>query len=159
MKGAIYSRFSTDRQSESSISDQVRICTEYAKQNQIEITEQFADEGISGAALGNRPSALSLLEAAFARRFDIVLVTDLSRLSRSNGDLAKTIDRLIARGIRVVGVQDGYDSSRKGHKLQAGLSGIMGEAFRDMIKIPNGAFGLKESQHHAAHFFPVIGIG
>ena len=134
MKAAIYSRFSTDRQSESSITDQVRICTEYAEQNQIRIAEQFADEGISGAALGNRPSALSLLEAAFARRLDIVLVTDLSRLFRSNGDLSKTIDRLIARGICVIGVQDGYDSNRKGHKLQAGLSGIVGEAFRDMIK-------------------------
>ena len=151
MKAAIYSRYSTDRQNESSIVDQVRACTEYAEKNQIRITEQFADEGISGAALGNRPSALSLLEAAFARRFDIVLVTDLSRLSRSNGDLSKTIDRLIARGVRVVGVQDGYDSNRKGHKLQAGLSGIMGEAFRDMIKDrTHGALESRAKAHRSA---------
>ena len=134
MKAAIYSRFSTDRQNESSIDDQVRVCTEYAEQNEIEIAEEFADEGISGAALGNRPDARAMLEAAFAFRFDVLLVTDLSRLSRSNGDLSKMIDRLVARGIRIVGVQDGYDSNRRGHKLQAGLSGIMGEAFRDMIK-------------------------
>ena len=63
-----------------------------------------------------------------------MLVTDLSRLSRSQGDLSKMIDRLVAKGIRVVGVQDGYDSSRRGHKLQAGLSGIIGEAFREMVK-------------------------
>src|SRR5258708_4972456 len=44
------------------------------------------------------------------------------------------IDRLVAKGIRIVGVQDGYDSGRRGHKLQAGLSGIIGEAFREMIK-------------------------
>jgi site-specific DNA recombinase len=44
------------------------------------------------------------------------------------------IDRLTAKGIRVVGVQDGYDSARRGHKLQAGLSGIIGEAFREMVK-------------------------
>jgi DNA invertase Pin-like site-specific DNA recombinase len=30
MKVAIYSRFSTDRQNESSIADQVRVCTEHA---------------------------------------------------------------------------------------------------------------------------------
>ena len=36
--------------------------------------------------------------------------------------------------MRVIGVQDGYDSFRKGHKLQAGLSGTIGEAFREMIK-------------------------
>ena len=74
------------------------------------------------------------MEAAFGGQFDVVLVTDLSRLSRSNRDLSKMIDRLVVRGIRVIGVQDGYDSSRRGHKLQAGLSGIMGEAFRDMIR-------------------------
>ena len=98
------------------------------------MAERFADEGISGAAVGNRPGVLKLQEAAFAHRVDAVLVTDLSRLSRSTGDLSKMIDRLVAKGIRVVGVQDGYDSSRRGHKLQAGLSGIIGEAFREMVK-------------------------
>jgi hypothetical protein len=39
-------------------------------------------------------------------------VMDLSRLSRSQADLPKTIDRLVARGVRVIGVQDGYDSGR-----------------------------------------------
>ncbi len=134
MRAAIYSRFSTDRQSESSIADQVRVCSEYAEQNDMTVSEEFADEGISGSALGNRPSALKLMETAFAGELDVVIVTDLSRLSRSNGDLSKMIDRLVVRGVRVIGVQDGYDSNRRGHKLQAGLSGIMGEAFRDMIR-------------------------
>jgi len=35
--------------------------------------------------------------------------------------------------VRIVGVQDGYDSARKGHKLQAGLTGIIGEAFREAV--------------------------
>ena len=135
MRVAIYSRFSTDRQNESSIADQVRICSEYAdRQGGWQIVERFEDQGISGAALGNRPGVLKLQEAAFAGRFKVVLVTDLSRLSRSQGDLSKMIDRLVAKGVRVVGVQDGYDSSRRGHKLQAGLSGIIGEAFREMVQ-------------------------
>jgi DNA invertase Pin-like site-specific DNA recombinase len=41
-----------------------------------------------------------------------VLVTDLSRLSRSQGDLSKMIDRFMAKGVRVIGAQDGYDSAR-----------------------------------------------
>lgn len=134
MRAAIYSRFSTDRQTDSSIADQVRVCTEYADAKGWQVVERYDDQGISGAALGNRPGVRRLLEAAVARRFDALLVTDLSRLSRSTGDLNKEIDRLVARGIRVVGVQDGYDSARKGHKLQAGLSGIIGESFREMIK-------------------------
>ena len=134
MRAVTYSRFSTDRQNESSIADQERVCVEYAQRQGWELAERYCDQGISGAALGNRPGVLRLQEAAFARRFDVLLVTDLSRLSRSQGDLSKMIDRLVVKGVRVVGVQDGYDSARRGHKLQAGLSGIIGEAFREMVK-------------------------
>lgn len=134
MKAAIYARFSTDRQSESSIADQFRVCTEYADRVGLSIGEQFEDQGISGAAIGNRPGVQQMLAAAQSGRFGALLVMDLTRLSRSQADLNKMIDRLVARGIRVVGVQDGYDSARKGHKLQAGLSGIIGEAFREMVR-------------------------
>ncbi len=133
MKAVIYSRFSTDLQTESSTADQVRVCTEYASRERMQVIECFEDQGISGAALGNRPGVLAMLESSLAKRFDVLLVNDLTRLSRSTGDLSKMIDRLVARGIRVIGVQDGYDTARRGHKLQAGLSGIIGEAFREMI--------------------------
>ena len=93
--------------------------------------EHFEDQGISGAAPGNRPGVLKLQEDALARRFDVIVVTDLTRLSRSQGDLSKMIDRLTVKGIRVIGVQDGYDSARRGRKLQAGLSGIIG---RDRLR-------------------------
>jgi site-specific DNA recombinase len=134
MRVALYSRFSTDRQNESSIADQVRVCTEYVERQGWKVVERFEDQGISGAALGNRPGVLMLQEGALAGRFDAVVVMDLSRLSRSQGDLSKMIDRLTAKGVRIIGVQDGYDSARRGHKLQAGLSGIIGEAFREMVK-------------------------
>lgn len=134
MRACTYSRFSTDRQNESSIADQERVCAEYAERQGWKVAERYCDQGISGAAIGNRPAFLRMKEAALGRRFDVLIVTDLSRLSRSIGDLAKEIDRLVAKGIRVIGVQDGYDSARRGHKLQAGLSGIIGEAFREMVK-------------------------
>ena len=60
MKAALYSRFSTDRQNESSIADQVRICSEYIQKQGWTVVEYFEDQGISGAALGNRPGVLRL---------------------------------------------------------------------------------------------------
>ena len=45
MKAAIYSRFSTDRQTESSIADQVRVCTEHAKAQGWRIVAKFEDLG------------------------------------------------------------------------------------------------------------------
>ncbi len=129
MKAALYSRFSTDRQNESSIADQVRVCTEYVERQGWKVVERFEDQGISGAALGNRPGVLMLQDGALARRFDVVVAMDLSRLSRSQGDLSKMIDRLTAKGIRVIGVQDGYDSARRGHNCRPAFPGSSARRF------------------------------
>lgn len=123
-----YARFSTEMQAESSIEDQLRVCREYAAARGWTIAAEFGDRGISGAALGNRPGA----QAAIAAARDVLLVNDLSRLSRSQ-DLAPLLSRLRHRGVRVLGVQDGYDSDSRTARMQAGLSGIMSEEFRAMI--------------------------
>jgi site-specific DNA recombinase len=130
MKAHVYARYSTDHQSESSITDQVRVCEEYAATKGWPVGSVHSDEGISGAALGNRPGARAAMSAAV--RGDFLLVTDLSRLSRSQ-DLAPLVTRLRHRGVRVIGVQDGYDSDSRTARMQAGLSGIMSEEFRAMV--------------------------
>ena len=134
MKAAIYCRYSTDKQDAGSIADQIRVCAERAEREGWKVGIPYVDEAISGAAIGNRPAFQTLMRDAEARRFDVLLVMDLSRLSRSAADLNKAIDRLTFRGIRVVSTSNGYDSGRKGHKIQAGFEGIMGEAFREMVR-------------------------
>lgn len=130
MRCILYARFSTDRQSESSIEDQLRVCQEYIRGRGWSVAGEFSDHGISGAALGNRPgvqAALTLLTSG-----DALVITDLSRLSRSQ-DLAPLLSRLRFRGVRVLGVQDGYDTEARTARMQAGLSGIMSEEFRMMV--------------------------
>lgn len=41
MKAVIYSRFTTDKQAESSIADQVRVCTEHAERQNGKVTEHY----------------------------------------------------------------------------------------------------------------------
>ena len=130
MNTIIYARFSTERQSEASIADQFRVCREYAATHGLVIRSEHSDEGISGAALGNRPGVQVALRAL--QHGDVLLMTDLSRLSRSQ-DLAPLLSRLRHRGARVIGVQDGYDSNSRTARMQAGLSGIMSEEFRAMV--------------------------
>lgn len=130
MRAIAYARYSTDRQSEASIDDQLRICREYAAAYGWAIAAEHVDEAISGAALGNRPGALRALEQLAGG--DVLLVSDLSRLSRSQ-DLAPLLTRLRHRGARVIGVQDGFDSDARHARMQAGLSGIMSEEFRASI--------------------------
>ena len=78
-----------------------RVCGEWCAREGLTVAARFEDQGISGAALGNRPGALAMLQAAQSGAFDVLLVMDLSRLSRLQADLSKMIDRLTARGIRV----------------------------------------------------------
>lgn len=126
----VYCRYSTDRQTEASIVDQVRVCREYAERHGWVVVGAHTDEGISGAALGNRPGAQQAL--ADLQSGDVLIVADLSRLSRSQ-DLAPLLTRLRHRGARVIGVQDGFDSDARHARMQAGLSGIMSEEFRAMV--------------------------
>lgn len=130
MRAVVYARFSTELQSESSIEDQLRVCREYAAARGWSIASEHTDQGISGAALGNRPGARAALAAV--QTGELLLVNDLSRLSRSQ-DLPPLIARLRHRGVRVIGVQDGFDSDARHARMQAGLSGIMSEEFRAMV--------------------------
>lgn len=130
MKAILYARYSTEHQTESTIVDQLRRCREYAKTRGWKIGAEYTDEGISGAAIGNRPGvqkALAELDAG-----DVLLVVDTTRLSRSQ-DLAPLLTRLRHRGVRVIGVLDGFDSDSRTARMQAGLSGIMSEEFRAQI--------------------------
>lgn len=133
MNAAIYSRFSTDRQNESSIGDQVRVCSEYAQRQGWQIVEQYSDAGISGGAMGNRPGFLRMRGDGMAGRFEVLLVIDTSRLARSQ-ELAPLIDRFRYQGVRVIGLQDSFDSTSGTADMQAGLSGIMSVEFRRMVK-------------------------
>lgn len=132
MRVFTYSRYSTDRQTETSIIDQQRRCHEYAASRSWSISADFTDQGISGAAFGNRPGARAALEELAAG--DVLLIMDLSRLSRSQ-ELAPLMDRLRYRGARVIGILDGFDSDSPQARMQAGLSGIMSDELRSMIRM------------------------
>jgi site-specific DNA recombinase len=134
MKAALYARYSTDRQNDSSIADQVRVCTEYAARQGWQIAEHYEDRAISGAAMGNRPGFQLMRAAAMAGRFEILLLIDTGRLARS-GELQPLIERLRYQGVRVIGVQDQFDSSTVVSDLQASMSGAMSIEFRRMVKL------------------------
>lgn len=130
---AAYARYSTERQSESSISDQFHVLQAYASSHGMTVPRRFSDEGISGAALGNRPGFKDMERFALEGNCKVILVVDLTRLSRNSGDLSKFLERMRFNSVRVIGVQDGFDSESRTARMQAGMSGIMSEEFRAMI--------------------------
>lgn len=147
MRAIIYARYSTDRQADSSISDQIRVCRQYAEQRGWRVIAEHRDEGISGAALLNRPGARAAL--AQLERGDVLLVVDTTRLSRSQ-QLGPITEQLRFRGVRVIGVQDGYDSTSRTARMQAGMSGIMSEEYRAQISDRTRS-AMHMRAHHGDH--------
>ena len=120
---AIYARFSTQMQRETSIEDQVRLCRERADREGWSVAEIFSDMAISGASL-HRPGLQSLLDRAGRGDFDIVLAEALDRLSRDQADVAALFKRLSFHGVRIVTLSEGDIS-----ELHVGLKGTMNQLF------------------------------
>lgn len=64
--------------------------------------EEYEDEGESGATTGNRPGLQQLLYEAGAKEFNMVVMYDLSRITRGGtGDFWVLVKQLEAKGVRV----------------------------------------------------------
>lgn len=130
MRTAAYCRFSSDAQREASIRDQLRNIEDYCKRTGWPLPALYQDQALSGSR-NDRPGYMAMLAAAEIGAFDVLLVDDLSRLSRDHIQTAQTIRRLKFGGIRVIGVSDGTDTARDGYKLETGLRGLMSEFYLD----------------------------
>jgi DNA invertase Pin-like site-specific DNA recombinase len=133
MKAALYARFSSDLQRATSIEDQFRNCRKRAEVEGWVIVATYADAAMSGTD-ANRPQYRAMLEAAAQREFDILIVDDLSRLTRDAVECERAIRRLEFVGLRIVATSDGYDSTSKARKVHRGFKGLMNEIFLDDLR-------------------------
>ncbi|WP_257064360.1 recombinase family protein [Priestia megaterium] len=115
MIAGIYARASTMKQGDT-IEHQVQMIHEYSKRLEIKVTfdEKFVykDEGESGfkTTLLQRPSMKQLLEDIESGLVDIVFFKGISRFARNSGEAIQTANRLIQKGVRVISVEESYDS-------------------------------------------------
>ena len=136
LRCAIYARFSSDKQSPASITDQVRKCREYAQARGWEILDDhiYTDEAISGAT-AERAGLQRMLAAANAKSFEIVLIDDTSRLSRKLSDSINLSDRLMFAGVRIVFVSQGIDSENEQADILLAKHGIVDSLYiRELAK-------------------------
>jgi len=125
---AIYARYSSEQQRPASIGDQIRKCCEYAERNgwRVDPCHIYTDEALSGVG-SDRPGFSALLRAALAhpRSFDVILVDDTSRLSRSLVEAVKLQQQMTFEGIRIVAVSQGIDSLHEQAELLFAIHGIV----------------------------------
>lgn len=137
LRAAIYARYSTHQQRETSIEDQVRRCTEVAQRFGYETTEAlvFADAAISGKdeAVDKRAGYQDLLQAWDERRFDAIVVDELSRLTRGGVEFARLHDRIEKSRVRLI-TGDGIDSTQPSWSLVYNIHAAVAQQARREVR-------------------------
>jgi site-specific DNA recombinase len=159
VRAAVYARYSSDRQSPSSIEDQNRKCFQFAKARGWTVLENhvYADAATSGT-ISNRTGLQQMLSAAESkpRPFDAILVDDSSRLSRKLSDTLSFSDRLKFVGVRVVFVSQGFDSDSPQSEMTVAMHGIMDSQYLKGLsdKTFRGLEGrVLQNLHHGGRIF------
>src|SRR5262245_46780504 len=108
MIAAIYARKSTDQSAiaddAKSVTRQVAHAREYALRKGWIVNEVcvYVDDGISGAEFANRPGFVRLMAALKPRPpFQVLIMSEESRLGREAIETAYALKQLIAAGVRV----------------------------------------------------------
>ncbi len=134
-RAALYARYSTDKQRETSIDDQLRAARARAEREGWPIVATYTDEGVSGSMpVALRAGGKALLAGALAQRYDVLIVEGLDRLSRELGEAEQLVKRLEHRGIRIIGTADGYDTQAKGRKVMRIARGLVNELYLDDLR-------------------------
>lgn len=123
MRVGIYARYSSDRQSGASLTDQFRMCKALVQRRGWTVAGMYEDAAASGA-LRMRKGYQALLTDALSDKFDLVLAESLDRLNRDLEETARLYKRLKFVNVGIVTVSEGPIS-----EVHVSISGLMGEMY------------------------------
>lgn len=106
-KAVLYARYSTDRQNDLSVDDQIAVCRKAAARDNLTVTEIVFDRAASSASLQECTNLTKLLVTAQQHTFDAVVVESLDRLSRNLAELPTIYQLLDFHGVRILTVNEG----------------------------------------------------
>jgi site-specific DNA recombinase len=151
MKAAIYARFSSNKQTDRSIDDQVALCRQICAREGLIVTAVYDDRAISGASMVNRLGLQRLLRDARAGQFAVVVTEDLDRISRNQSDMARIHERLQFAGVALRTARDGITED-----IHIGVKGLLGPLYlKDLAqKTRRGQAGVvKDGRHNGGRSF------
>jgi site-specific DNA recombinase len=135
---AVYARFSSEVQRATSLEDQIRNCRRWAAQLGWRVADDhvYQDAARSGVGIDHRPAYQRLVTAALTvpPPFAVVLVDDLSRVSRDLVETLRLYRRLQRNGVELISISDGIQTSTQMAKLQITIKGLVNELFLDDLR-------------------------
>jgi len=126
---AIYARVSTEEQAnrENSIPAQIRLIKEYCQKNNIQIYNEYVDEGISGQK-EDRPAFQKMIKDAKGGHFSVILVHKFDRFARKIELSRKIKTELKKAGVNVISITEPVEDSPIGF-FQEGLMELLAEYY------------------------------
>ena len=122
MKAAIYTRVSTPDQAVNgeSLDMQKERLIEYVKNHGWELYKAYEDGGFSGKDI-NRPAFQEMMKDTEAKKFDVLVVYKIDRLSRSVLDFHTTMKFLEKQNISFVSVTQQFDTTTSMGRLMLNI--------------------------------------
>ena len=120
MKACVYARKSTNKTGQKdTIDNQIKICRRKSDEYGLEIVDIKTDSA-TGTDDNNRPEVKELIKDAVKGKYDCVIMKGISRLYRKTSKGLELIERLDQNGIRVITVEEHFDSAANENRTGTG---------------------------------------
>ena len=123
MNVVIYARFSSHSQTEQSIEGQLKVCYEYAEQNNYTVVGEYIDRAMSGK-YDNRAEFQRMISDSDKHTFEGVLVYQLDRFARNRYDSAIYKAKLKKNGVRVLSAKENITDDASGILVEGVLESM-----------------------------------
>ncbi|MBR0792166.1 recombinase family protein [Bradyrhizobium manausense] len=145
IRASVYARFSSDRQKDRSIDDQIALCRDLCAREGMAVISAFEDRAVSGSSAVNRPGFQALMQAAESRLFDVIVAEDMDRIFRDQADYHNIRKRLDFLGITL------HTASGRVGTIDGALRALMSEQFIENLRVHTrrGLEGVLRDGRHA----------
>ena len=110
-KVALYERYSSDKQQETSIEGQDKVCTQYCSHHGYTIVKRYVDRAVSAKKnLKKRVSFLEMMSDAEKGVFDAIVVYKMDRFSRDQLTTTLYMKKLSEMGIAIISASENLNT-------------------------------------------------
>ena len=138
----IYARYSSNSQTEQSIEGQLRVCQQFAQNNDLLIVDTYIDRAMTGTN-DNRVAFQKMLADSKKKQFDFVIVYKLDRFARNKFEAVNNRQKLKENGVRLLSAMENIPDTPEGNLMESLLEGFNQYFSEELRQKVNR--GLKES--------------
>lgn len=160
-RAGIYLRLSRDddMQGESgSISTERALLTQYCKENNFKIADEYCDDGWSGTNF-DRPDFQRMIEDIRAKKINLVLTKDLSRFGRDYIQSGYYIEKVFQKyNVRYIAVDDNVDTLKGNDDILMPIKNVINDMYaKDISRKVRSAFNAKAKDGQYISSKPPLG--